>query len=57
MFVLSHVDADDFLHITTVLEERISGTWYEQSLNLGEFDTVKSILESGRGKVVYPPYL
>ena len=28
-----------------MLEKRISETWYEQSLDLGEFDTVKSEVE------------
>ena len=49
--------ADDVLHITAVSEKRVSGRWYDQSLNLREFDTLKSILEYGRNRATCPSYL
>ena len=41
--ILSHTD--NILHVTTVSEKRVSARRYDQSLNLREFDTFKSIFE------------
>ena len=37
--------ADKILDIVTVSEKRASGRRYDQSLNLGEIDALKSVLE------------
>ena len=37
--------ADNVLHITTTSEEGIGGRGYDQSLNLGKFDTLERPLE------------
>ena len=48
--------ADNLLHVPTVLEKRMSVERYDESLNLGEFDTPKRFLEWGRNRAVRACY-
>ena len=47
----------NILHIETVLEKRVSGRRYYQSLDLREFDALESALKESRDRVVRPSHL
>ena len=48
--------AENFLHITTVFEKEVGGRRKDESLNLGEFDTLERLLESSRNGAVHGSY-
>ena len=54
-FIFNH--AENILHVAAVLDERISGRGQDQSLNLGEFNTLQRVLERGRNEITRPSYL
>jgi len=48
---------DDVLNIGTISEKRMSGSGYDQSLDLGKFDAFKRVLERSRHDVIHSHYL